>query len=86
MSNDMRSQEHKVRFVEEKPLPPLPPCSETKVDEKEGRGSKRRGSGNGEYAWWTKRWSMSDEEYEKVAREKQVGGRGGLVGKFREEI
>ncbi|KAE8454364.1 hypothetical protein EG329_005289 [Mollisiaceae sp. DMI_Dod_QoI] len=84
-----RDKERKVRFMTEKPLPPLP-CSQT--DNEEGREARRiprrQSSMDGEYAWWTKRWNMSDEEYEKIAREKAIGGNssGAILGKFKEEF
>lgn len=73
------SKDNKVRFAEEKPLPPLPP-SEIKA-----RAPRRRGSANGEYAWWAKRWSMSDEEYDRIAREKERP-RNSPRGKFIEDL
>jgi hypothetical protein len=84
LSMNSYTKEHKVRFAEEKPLPPLPPC-DIDENENEGRTLKRMGSGNGEYAWWTKRSNMSDEEYEQVAKEKERV-RSGSMGKFTEEI
>ncbi|KUJ19246.1 uncharacterized protein LY89DRAFT_486552 [Mollisia scopiformis] len=77
-------RERKVRFVAEKPLPPLPQGSDAEAQLR--RRPKKQGSGEGEYAWWAKRWSMSDEEYEKVAREKEIGHGSGFAGKFKEEF
>lgn len=77
-----------MRFATEKPLPPLPgKRQEEGTDGKVRRRVKRQSSVEGEYAWWTKRCSMSDEEYERVAREKEIGGESGpVLGKFKEEF
>ncbi|CZR61424.1 uncharacterized protein PAC_11320 [Phialocephala subalpina] len=78
-----RRRERKVRFVTEKPLPPLPAGR----DGPARRRPERKGSREGEYAWWTKRWSMSDKDYERAAKEKEIGVRSGVVlGKFKEEF
>lgn len=83
-----RKRERKVRFVAEKPLPPLPGNGQGEGrDAGVERRVKRQSSVEGEYAWWTKRWSMSDEEYKRVSREKEVGGCSGpVLGKFKEEF
>lgn len=75
-------RERRVRFVTEKPLPPLPGSVE---GDKERYGRRRMRSEDGEYAWWTQRQNMSDEECEKVARQKEIGG-GTFLGKFKEEF